>query len=79
MDFIHVDTIQYYFIEDIKMKLINYNYDYVRVFHDFSRDEIFDHRYSVCNSNLHDIFSEIKCFHGKLYLEHIFEYMNQFI
>ena len=54
------------------------NYDYVRVFHDFSRDEIYDHHYSVCNPNLHDIYSEIKCFHGKLYLEHMFEYMNQF-
>lgn len=44
----------------------------------FSRDEICDHHYSVCNPDLHDIFSEIQYFHRKLYLEHMFEYMNKF-
>ena len=56
----------------------NCYYDFVRSLHNFTSDDMFDHHYAVCNPNLPHIFSELKCFHGKLYLEHMFEYMNQF-
>ena len=53
-------------------------YEFCRALHNFSFHDIYDHHYVICNPNFNRINSELKCFHGKLYLEHMIEYMEQF-
>ena len=53
-------------------------YDFVRSLYNFTSIDIFDHHYAICNPNFKRIKKEVNCFHGKFYLEHVFEYMEQF-
>ena len=53
-------------------------FDYVKSLHDFSKNDIYDHQYVLCDPNNKIIKSELNCFYGKLYCEHMFEYMTQF-
>ncbi len=52
--------------------------DFVRSLHNFTSEDIYDHQYTLCDPNFKPINLELKCFYGNLYLEHMFEYMDQF-
>ena len=52
--------------------------DFTRTFHDFSFDDIYDHQYLICDPNKLLPSSKLNCFYGKLHVESMFEYINQF-
>ena len=52
--------------------------DFVRSYHDFTFDDIYDHQYVICDPNKIPPSSELKCFYGRLHFEYMFEYMEQF-
>ncbi len=52
--------------------------DFTRSLHSFTSDDIYDHQYVMCDPNYKTIYSEFKCFYGKNYYDHMFEYMDQF-
>ena len=52
--------------------------DFTRSFHNFSFEEVYDHQYVICDPNYRNLRSKLNCFYGKLHVEYMFEYMNQF-
>ena len=52
--------------------------DFSRAFHNFTFDEIYDHEYIICDPNYRNLRSKLNCFYGKLHVEYMLEYMNQF-
>ena len=55
-------------------------YDFVESLYNFTSKDIYDHHYALCNPNFRFPFldNEINCFHGNFYLDHMFEYVEQF-
>ena len=52
--------------------------DFVRSYHNFSFDDIYDHHYAICDPNYLNLSPKLECFYGKLYIEYMFDYINQF-
>lgn len=52
--------------------------DYIRSFHNFSFEDIYDHQYIICDPNYRNLRSKLNCFYGKLNVEYMFDYMTQF-
>ena len=52
--------------------------DFVRSLHNFTTEDIYDHQYTMCDPNFKPSNSEIHCYYGKLYIEHMLQYMDQF-
>ena len=53
--------------------------DNTRIFHNFTKEEVFDHQYLSCDPNSADINKNfIRCLYGKQDMEHFLEYTNQF-
>ena len=52
--------------------------DFVRSYHDFTFDDIYDHQYVICDPNKIPPSSELNSFYGRLHFEYMFEYMEQF-
>ena len=52
--------------------------DFTLAFHDFSFNDIYDHQYIICDPNYRNLRSKLNCYYGKLDIEYMFEYMNQF-
>ena len=53
-------------------------FDFVRNFHNYTFDEAYDHQYVICDKRINSPNSKLKCFFGKLHIEHMLEYINQF-
>ena len=53
--------------------------DNIRVFHNFTEEEIYDHILALCDPN-NDYYNlnTIRCLYGKQNIEHLIEYTNQF-
>ena len=53
--------------------------DNIRAFHNFNKEDIYDHILSLCDPN-NDYYSlnTIRCLYGKQNIEHLIEYTNQF-
>ena len=56
---------------------ICYN-DFTRTFHNFTYDDIYDHEYIICDPNYRQLKSKLNCYYGKLHVEYMLEYINQF-
>jgi hypothetical protein len=52
--------------------------DFTRNFHNFSFNDIYDHQYIVCDPNYSNHRSKLNCLYGKLHVEYMLEYINQF-
>ena len=53
--------------------------DNVRTFHNFSKEEVYDHQFVICDPNIeHYNQNSIKCLYGKSNAEILYEYGNQF-
>ena len=52
--------------------------DFTNSFHDFSFDDVYDHQYVICDPNKLLASSKLNCFYGKIHLEFMYEYINQF-
>ena len=52
--------------------------DFVRAYHNFSFEDIYDHHYAICDPNYLNLSPTLDCFYGKLYVEYMFNYINQF-
>ena len=52
--------------------------DFTRTFHNFTFDDIYDHEYIICDPNYRNLRSKLNCFYGKLHVEYMLEYINQF-
>ena len=52
--------------------------DFTRGYHNFSFDDIYDHQYLICDPNYSNHRSKLNCFYGKLHVEYMLEYINQF-
>lgn len=53
-------------------------YDFTRTYHNFSFNDIYDHRYILCDPNYWGPVSKLQCFYGKLQVEFMIDYINQF-
>ena len=55
-------------------------YDFVKSLYNFTSIDMYDHHYTICNPNFHfpSIDKVLECFYGTLYVDHMFEYMEQF-
>ena len=52
--------------------------DYVKSYHNFTFDDMYDHHYAICDPNCENLSPTLDCFYGKLYIEYMFDYINQF-
>ena len=52
--------------------------DYVRTYHNFSFEDVYDHLYAVCDPNYFGPTPQIHCYYNKYHVEFMFEYINQF-
>ena len=52
--------------------------DFVRCFHNFSSEDAYDHHYVICDPNNPLPSPKLHCFYGKIYVEYLFEYIEQF-
>ena len=52
--------------------------DFTRSFHNFSFADIYDHHYALCDPNFMGPTTKLYCFYGKLHVEFMLEYANQF-
>ena len=52
--------------------------DFVRCFHNFTSSDIYDHHYVICDPNYVLPSPNLNCFYGKIYVEFLIEYINQF-
>ena len=52
--------------------------DFIRSLHNFSFADIYDHQYIVCDPNYLGAGIKLTCLYGKLHVEYMFEYINQF-
>ena len=52
--------------------------DFTESLRNISSDEIYDHEYIMCDPNYIIANSKLKCMYGRLHVEFLFEYINQF-
>ena len=52
--------------------------EFSKALHNFSYDDIYDHQYVFCDPNYYRSKPKIQCFYGKLHIEYMLEYINQF-
>ena len=52
--------------------------DFVKTLHNFSFEDIYDHEYIVCDPNYSGGGIKLNCFYGKIHIEYMLDYINQF-
>ena len=52
--------------------------DFTRCFHNFSFEDVYDHEYVVCDPNFLGPNPKLSYLYGKLHVEYMLEYINQF-
>ena len=52
--------------------------DFIRALHNFTFDDMYDHHYAICDPNYSPPSPKLNCYYGKLHVEFLFEYINQF-
>ena len=52
--------------------------DFIDTFHNYTSDEAYDHQFLICDPNHISPNSKLNCFYGKLHVEHMIDYINQF-
>ena len=52
--------------------------DFIPFFHNYTFEEAYDHQFIICDPNHISPNSKLNCFYGKLHVEHMFDYINQF-
>ena len=52
--------------------------DFTESLRNISSDEIYEHEYIMCDPNYINVNSKLKCMYGRLHVEFLFEYINQF-
>ena len=52
--------------------------DFTRSFHNFSFDDIYDHHFALCDPNFMGPTQRLFCYYGKIHVEFMLEYINQF-